>query len=115
MINMSMKNIYTCFNILDLILKQFDNVKLWKSKNVWATKNTFYIFCYGFNKDKKIDLTPYIHLVSKHNETADFNTKYVGTSDNFKKINHMMNEIYMVRINAWLDKLNTEDSQRETH
>ena len=53
-INITMKNIYTCFNILDLLIKQFNNIKLWKSKNVWATKNTFYIFCYGFKKDKMI-------------------------------------------------------------
>jgi 23S rRNA U2552 (ribose-2'-O)-methylase RlmE/FtsJ len=105
-INMSMKNIFTCFNIIELLLKQFNNIKLWKSENVWATKNTFYIFCYGYNNNK-IDMSTYIQELK--NETSDFNTKYVG--NNFKKIVTMMNKIYMIRINAWLKLLNNEDKK----
>ena len=37
-------------NIIDFLMGYFDEIKLWKSENVWATKNTLYIFCYGFKK-----------------------------------------------------------------
>jgi 23S rRNA U2552 (ribose-2'-O)-methylase RlmE/FtsJ len=104
-INMTMKNIYNCFNILDLLLKQFDKIKLWKSENVWSTKNTFYIFCYGFNK--KIDMTKYIDDIK--NEKSDFNTKYIGDTNNLKKINNMMSDIYKIRINAWLNLIGDKD------
>ena len=29
----------------------FNNFKLWKSPNVWSTKNTFYFFGYGFKNN----------------------------------------------------------------
>lgn len=110
-INMSMKNIYNCFNILDLLLKQFDTIKLWKSENIWATKNTFYIFCYGFRKH--IDMTKYIDDIK--NEQADFNTKYIGDINNLKKINKMMSDIYKIRINAWIHLIGNEDLKKELY
>ena len=109
-INMTMKNIYTCFNILDLLIKQFNNIKLWKSKNVWATKNTFYIFCYGFKKDKMINMTQYINNIK--NDKSDFNTKYIGDVKNISLINKMMTNIYKVRINAWVDLISNEDLKK---
>ena len=107
-INMSMKNIYNCFNILDLLLKQFDTIKLWKSDNVWATKNTFYIFCYGFKKH--IDMTKYNNDIN--NEKSDFNTKYIGDINNLKNINKMMVDIYKIRINAWVHLIGNEDLKK---
>jgi hypothetical protein len=109
-INMTMKNIYTCFNILDLLIKQFNNIKLWKSTNVWATKNTFYIFCYGFKKDKMINMTQYINYIK--NDKSDFNTKYIGDFNNISVINKMMINIYKVRINAWVDLISNEDLKK---
>jgi hypothetical protein len=103
-INLTMKNIYTCFNILDLILEQFDSIKLWKSLNVWDTKNTFYVFCYGFNKEKKIDMSNYIDKIK--DDRHPFNNNYLGK--NYTKINTMMNDIYMVRINAWLKNISSQ-------
>ncbi len=97
-INMTMKNIYTCFNILDLLLKQFNDIKLWKSENTWGTKNTFYVFCYGFNKDKKINMMQFIDKIKDFN--SDFNKRYLG--NNYKIIDKLMNDIYYVRINAWI-------------
>jgi hypothetical protein len=108
-INMSMKNIFTCFNIIDLLLKQFKHIKLWKSENIWATKNTFYIFCYNYN-NININMSSYINELK--NENSDFNTKYIGDNNNFKKIVTMMNRIYMIRINAWLKLLNNEDKKK---
>lgn len=105
-INMTIKNIYNCFNIIDLLLKQFDRIKLWKSETVWATKNTFYIFCYGFKKND-INMGKYIYDIK--NEKSDFNNKYVGDINNLKKINNMMANIYKIRINAWLNLIGDKD------
>ncbi len=103
-INMTMKNIYTCFNIIDYLLGIFKEIKLWKSENIWETKNTFYIFCYGFQKDTYIELDKSKDIID---ENSDFNTKYNGS--NFNKINKIMQEIYKIRINAWLNKIGIED------
>ncbi len=102
-INMTMKNIYSCFNIIDYLLGCFKEIKLWKSENVWATKNTFYIFCYGFNKNKP--------LLYKNisDEESEFNTKYIGS--NFNKINNLIQDIYKIRINAWINLISIEDSK----
>ncbi len=103
-INMTMKNIYTCFNIIDYLLGIFKEIKLWKSENIWETKNTFYIFCYGFQKDTYIELDKSKDIID---ENSDFNTKYNGS--NFNKINKIIQEIYKIRINAWLNKIGIED------
>jgi hypothetical protein len=112
-INMTMKNIYCCFNILDLLIKQFDTIKLWKSETVWTTKNTFYIFCYGFKKHKIINMKQYIYYIK--NDKSDFNTKYIGDNNNIKIINKMMINIYKIRINAWINLIgnliSSEDSK----
>jgi hypothetical protein len=105
-INLTMKNIYTCFNILDLILEQFDYIKLWKSSTVWADKYTFYVFCYNYNKSKKINMLDYINKVKNYKE--DFNNKYMGHNYNYDKINKMMNDIYIVRINALLKNISSQ-------
>jgi hypothetical protein len=103
-INMTMKNIFSCFNIIDYLIEYFDEIKLWKSENVWATKNTFYIFCYGFKKQEiKIK-----YLNEIHNENSDFNTKCIN-SKNYYKINKMMQNIYKIRINAWINLIGIED------
>ncbi len=104
-INLTMKNIYTCFNILNLILEQFDYIKLWKSPSVWADKYTFYVFCYNFNKNKKINMLNYIDKIKNYRD--DFNNKYVGQSHHYDKINKMMNNIYIVRINALLKNISS--------
>ncbi len=104
-INLTMKNIYTCFNILDLILEQFDYIKLWKSSTVWADKYTFYVFCYNFNKSKKINMLNYINRIKNYKD--DFNNKYIGNNYNYNKINKMVNDIYIIRINAWLKNISS--------
>ena len=107
-INMTMKNIYTCFNIIDLLLGYFNKIKLWKSENVWETKNTFYIFCYGFNSKPLNNIN--INININTNENADFNTRYIGS--NFNLINKMMHKIYKIRINAWLNLISIADLKK---
>ena len=105
-INMTMKNIYSCFNIIDYLLGCFKEIKLWKSENVWATKNTFYIFCYGFNKN-----THELLYKNISDEESEFNTKYIGSNSNsnFNIINNLLKDIYKIRINAWLNLIGIED------
>lgn len=101
MINMTMKNIYTCYNILWYVMKDFKEIKLWKSSTVWGTKNTFYLFCYGYkNGELKRLLKDIINNIK--NDRSDINNKYIGDINSFNKITEMMNNIYMVRINCWL-------------
>lgn len=103
-INMTMKNIYSCFNIIDYLLGMFKEIKLWKSENIWATKNTFYIFCYRFQKDKHKELDKSIDITD---ENSDFNTKYIG--NNYSLINSLIQNIYKIRINAWIELIGNED------
>jgi hypothetical protein len=105
-INLTMKNIYTCFNILDLILEQFDYIKLWKSSNVWADKYTFYVFCYNYDKNKRINMLDHIKRIKNYKD--DFNNKYVGHNHNYNKINKIIDNIYIVRINALVKKISSQ-------
>ena len=100
-VNMSMKNIYVAFNLVNIIGKYFNKVKLWKSSNVWGTKNTFYFFGYDFIENEKIsdELNKLFSLVD--NEKNDIYNKFIGTSNEFEKINKMMKTIYHVRIDVW--------------
>jgi hypothetical protein len=100
-INMSMKNIYACYNILFLLSKYFTEIKLWKSSNVWGTKNTFYVFCYNFRAIQySNEIKNYIEDIK--NSNSKINTTYIGDKDTFDTITSMMNPIYIVRINSWL-------------
>ena len=102
-INMSMKNIYVCYNIIYLLQKYFGNIKLWKSSTVWGTKNTFYIFCYDFNSSYNNDIIKYIEDIK--NKDSKFNTTIIGPKESFDRITQLLNPIYIVRINCWLNKL----------
>ena len=103
-INMSIKNIYTCFNILNILLEYFKTVKLWKSSKIWGTKNTFYVFCYDFKTNNyNNNMILYINMIKDNN--SEINTKFLGTDEHFKRITRLIEPIYIVRINSWLDKI----------
>ena len=72
-INLTIKNIYFAFNIINILSKYFKNYKLWKSEKIWETKNTFYFFGYGF-KNKIIN-----NKLSNNN--TEFNRKTDKISD----------------------------------
>jgi len=50
-INLTVKNVELAFNIVNTLSSMFKNFKLWKSPTVWATKNTFYFFGYGYKEN----------------------------------------------------------------
>jgi hypothetical protein len=101
-INMSIKNIYTCYNILYLFQKYFTEIKLWKSATVWGTKNTFYIFCYKFRMNEyNNDIIHYVNDIKDNN--SNFNNTFIGDKKTFDTITTLLNPIYMVRINCWLN------------
>ena len=87
----------------------FKEIKLWKSKNIWATKNTFYIFCYGFKKDN------YKEININNDEDSDFNRKYMNLNNNFNIINKLMQDIYKIRINAWIEIISSSDLKKEQY
>ena len=84
----------------------FKEIKLWKSENIWATKNTFYIFCYRYQKDNYKEFNKSIDITD---ENSEFNTKYINSNNNFSLINKLIQDIYKIRINAWIKLIGIED------
>ena len=111
-INLTMKNLYFAFNLVNLLSSCFNNFRLWKSQTVWGTKNTFYFFGYDFkgyeyytkisNDLESIKNSPlnsvYLNKLESFQQT-DNNSQY-------KKIEKHMKEIYLVKIIAMLELLN---------
>tara|TARA_A100001015_G_scaffold285823_1_gene353782 strand:- start:2289 stop:3110 length:822 start_codon:yes stop_codon:yes gene_type:complete len=98
-VNLTMKNINICFNIINALSTYFKNFKLWKSSNVWQYQNTFYFFGYNFkdNYDNKlIEIKNILNDIS-----SDYYHRFLGNYNSFKKINNQMNNIYKVRIEAF--------------
>ncbi len=102
-INLTMKNIYVCYNILNILSKYFSKYKLWKSDKVWGTKNTFYFFGYGFKQEYNNNLLKLINEIE--NKDSKFTNTFTGTKEEFDNITKKMNTIYIVRINSWLQIL----------
>ena len=102
-INMTMKNIHLAFNLINILNKYFKNYKLWKSINVWGTKNTFYFFGYNFVERNSNKINDEINeLIEKiQNEKNELYYKFLGTIEEYNTINFEMRKIYQVRINAW--------------
>lgn len=98
-VNLTMKNINMCFNILNVLQNYFKEFKLWKSANVWQYQNTFYFFGYNFkdNYDDKLNEIKY----NLDNLDSDMYHNFLGDYKTFKKINQKMNDVYSVRINAY--------------
>jgi hypothetical protein len=101
-INMTMKNIFLAFNLINILSKYFKSYKLWKSSNTWGTKNTFYFFGYNFIDKQKNVSNEINKLIEKiQNSKDEIYNKFLGTDDEYNKINFQMRQIYQVRINAW--------------
>ncbi len=99
-INMTIKNVELAFNIVNILSKLFDNFKVWKSPTVWATKNTFYFFGYGFKNNYKPELL--LDIVERIKYEHDpINNHFEGTLDEYKKIYSQMKQVYITRIKAW--------------
>jgi hypothetical protein len=100
-INLTIKNIYVCYNLIHILSQYFKEYKLWKSLNVWGTKNTIYFFGYGFRENYENDLKKYISMIQ--NRQSEFSNNFIYSEREYKEIDKRMNEIYKVRINAWLN------------
>jgi len=98
-INMTMKNIYLIFNLINVLSKYFDSYKLWKSSKVWETKNTFYFF--GYNFKDNLDIEDISSLLEKvRDEKNEIFIKFLGNQEEYNKINYEMKKIYQIRINS---------------
>lgn len=106
-INMTMKNIFLAFNLVNIFKKYFKKVSLWKSHNIWGTKNTFYFFGYDFigNENVADDINKVLERIK--NDRDDIFTKFLGTKEEYFIINKMMRNIYQVRIDSWNDLIGT--------
>ena len=99
-INMTIKNVELSFNIVNILAKLFKNFKLWKSSNVWATKNTFYFFGYDFKENYEPEiLVNLIESIKVDNNLV--NNQFIGTKEEYDKIYQQMKSVYITRIKAW--------------
>lgn len=99
-INLTIKNVELAFNIVNTLGSLFTNFKLWKSSTVWATKNTFYFFGYGFKENYSPQILSNILEKIKY-EHDPINNQFIGTRDEYNKIYNQMKKIYIIRIKAW--------------
>jgi len=99
-INMTIKNVELSFNIVNILAKLFKNFKLWKSPNVWATKNTFYFFGYDFKDNYESEiLVNLIESIKVNNNLV--NNQFIGNKEEYDKIYQQMKSVYITRIKAW--------------
>ena len=99
-INMTIKNVELAFNLVNILSKNFGNYKLWKSTNIWATKNTFYFFGYDFKNSYNPDiLTNVLERIKYDHDPV--NNNFEGTKEEYDKIYKQMKLVYITRINAW--------------
>jgi 23S rRNA U2552 (ribose-2'-O)-methylase RlmE/FtsJ len=99
-INMTIKNVELAFNFVNILSKLFGNFKLWKSPNVWATKNTFYFFGYDFKNNYNPDILSNLLERIKYDHDP-LNNQFEGSKDEYDKIYKQMKNVYITRINAW--------------
>lgn len=105
-INLTIKNIELAFNIINTLVELFKDFKLWKSPNVWATKNTFYFFGYDFKENYNPDIFNQI-LDSIKYDNAPINNQFVGSQREYDRIYQQMKLIYLLRIKAWNEIINS--------
>ena len=98
-INLTMKNIYFAFNIINILSKYFKKYNLWKSDKIWETKNTFYFFGYDFNDNYDDEINKLKNFLN--NKNSEVFTRFKGKYNEFKNINLKMNDIYKVRIKSF--------------
>lgn len=99
-INMTIKNIELAFNMVNILAKLFKNFKLWKSPNVWVTKNTFYFFGYDFKENYEPEFL--INLIDSIKfDNNPVNNQFMGTKEEYDKIYQQMKWVYITRIKAW--------------
>ncbi len=99
-INMTIKNVELAFNIVNTLSKHFTSFKLWKSPNVWSTKNTFYFFGYGFKNNYDVGILNGILERIKYDHDP-INNHFEGSSEEYNQIYKQMKSVYITRIKAW--------------
>lgn len=94
-INMTIKNLMVCYNFINLLNKLFTQIKLWKSKTIWSTKKTFYIYCYGFKNNYNNELQNMISMV-KNKDDSIFK-QFSGNNKEYSLISKKINNIFLIR------------------
>ena len=108
-INLTIKNIYFAFNIINLLNKLFGSSSIWKSKKIWVGKNTFYFFGFNFKYNQKVIDELYQIKKSLDNKFY-YKNKYFNfvdiNSENYKTIEKHIENIYKIKINYFESKIN---------
>ena len=90
----------------------FNTFKLWKSSNIWSTKNTFYFFGYGFKDNYSSETFSNMLEMIKYKHSP-INDHFTGTNEEYNTIYDQMKNIYKTRIKAWESLIN--DSNRQNN
>ncbi len=95
-INLTFKNITFIYNLINILSTYFQDFYLWKSENVWATKNTFYFFGYNYknNYDNKIESICNIDRCSD---------RFIGNQKDFSRISIKLKPVLITKINSILN------------
>jgi hypothetical protein len=104
-INLTIKNVELAFNIVNILYPLFNNFTLWKSPNIWSTKNTFYFFGYGFKDNYSSEIFSNMLEMIKIQQSP-INNQFTGTIKEYNTIYNEMKKIYMIRIKAWEKLIN---------
>lgn len=111
-INLTIKNVELAFNIVNILHPMFNTFKLWKSSNIWSTKNTFYFFGYGFKDNYSSETFSNMLEMIKYKHSP-INDHFTGTIEEYNTIYDQMKKIYETRIKAWKSLIN--DSNRQNN
>ncbi len=108
-INLTIKNIYFAFNIINILNNLFKTISIWKSKKIWPDKNTFYF--YGFNYKYKKEIIKKIIDIKKILDSKNFYKHKLFNfinmdKDKYKIIEKHMESIYKIKINYFENLIN---------
>lgn len=90
-VNLTLKNIDLSMTIINILSKAFNKYKLWKSKVVWANKQTFYFIGYEYNSENIIKNLTNLDIMSN---------KFHGSQEEYDKIWKNIIPIIKIRIIA---------------
>lgn len=107
-INLTLKNMYICYNVINILSKYFKSYKLWKSKTTWGIKNSFYFIGNDYLLEDKCkeDFRKFSEDIKLNK--SDLSNFFLGTEDEYKSITKKINKILIIKINAWLNLLETQ-------
>jgi hypothetical protein len=90
-VNLTLKNIDLSMTIINILSSVFNKYKLWKSKIIWANKQTFYFIGYEYSGD---------NIIKNLEELDIMSNRFHGSKEEYTKIWIKIIPIIKIRISA---------------